>query len=250
MLSKSQISLLKSLHHKKFRSEQGLFLVEGYKSVNEFIDSAYPIEAIYHTAAIDPNLLKLSQKMNFNEISLNDLEKISTLKTPQDIIALVKIPEWPVLNEDMLEQKFSIVLDGIQDPGNMGTIIRTADWFGIKHIICSADTVDVYNPKVIQATMGSIAHVNVYYTGIEAFFLKKIKLPIFGALFNGASIYNTNFGNEGLVIMGNEGNGLRPEIIKLVQHAVTIPRKGSAESLNVGIATAIFCSEINRISYK
>ncbi len=249
MLSKSQISLLKSLHHKKFRSEHGLFLVEGYKSVNEFIDSAYQIEAIYHTSAIDPNLLKLSRKMNLNEISFNDLEKISTLKTPQDVVALVKIPEWPVLNDNLLKQKFSIVLDGVQDPGNMGTIIRTADWFGIKHVICSNDTVDVYNPKVVQATMGSIAHINVYYTGL-ADFLTNIKLPIFGALLDGSNIYSTNFGTEGLIIMGNEGNGIRPEIVKLVQHAVTIPRMGNAESLNVGIATAIFCSEINRISYK
>jgi TrmH family RNA methyltransferase len=249
MLSKSQISLLKSLHHKKFRSEHGLFLAEGYKSVKEFIDSAYQIEAIYHTPTIDPNLLKLSRKMNFNEISLNELEKISSLKTPQDIIALIKIPQWPVLSEHTLKNKFSIVLDGIQDPGNMGTIIRTADWFGIKHIICSEDTVDIYNPKVVQATMGSAAHVNVYYTTLEAF-LTKIKLPVFGALLNGANIYKTDFGSEGLVIMGNEGNGLRPEIINLVQHAVTIPRMGNAESLNVGIATAIFCSEINRKSYK
>ena len=249
MLSKSQISLLKSLHHKKFRTEHGLFLAEGYKSVKEFIDSAYQIEAIYHTPTIDPNLLKLSRKMNFNQISLSDVEKISTLKTPQDIIALVKIPEWPVLSANILQNKFSIVLDGIQDPGNMGTIIRTADWFGIKHIICSDDTVDVYNPKVVQATMGSIAHVSVYYTGLETF-LSKIKLPVFGALLEGENIYKTNFGNEGLVIMGNEGNGLRPEIIKMVQHAVTIPRMGNAESLNVGIATAIFCSEINRKTYK
>lgn len=249
MLSKSQISLLKSLHHKKFRNEHGLFLVEGYRSVNEFINSAYQIEAIYHTAAIDPNLLKLSRKMNFNEISLTDVEKISTLKTPQDVIALVKIPQWPVLNENVLQKKFSIVLDGIQDPGNMGTIIRTADWFGIKHIICSDDTVDVYNPKVVQATMGSIAHINVYYTRLEDF-LPKIKLSVFGALLDGENIYKTNFGSEGLVIMGNEGNGIRPGIVKMVQHAVTIPRAGNAESLNVGIATAIFCSEINRNSYK
>jgi TrmH family RNA methyltransferase len=249
MLSKSQIGLLKSLHHKKFRSEHGLFLVEGYKSVNEFIDSAYQIEVIYHTSAIDPNLLKLSRKMNLNEISFTDLEKISALKTPQDVIALVKTHEWPVLNDNLLKQKFSIVLDGIQDPGNMGTIIRTADWFGITNVICSDDTVDVYNPKVIQATMGSIAHINVYYTSLEKF-LAQIKLPVFGALLNGENIYKTDFGAEGLIIMGNEGNGIRPEIIKLVRHAVTIPRMGNAESLNVGIATAIFCSEINRKSYK
>jgi len=249
MLSKSQISLLKSLQHKKFRIEHGFFLVEGIKSVKEFIDSAYQIEAIYHTYTFDPNLLKLSRKINFQGISLNDLEKISTLKTPQDIVALVKIPEWPVLTQAILKQKFSIVLDGIQDPGNMGTIIRTADWFGIKHIICSEDTVDVYNPKVIQATMGSLSRINVYYIDLQPF-LSQINMPAFGALLDGTNIYQTNFGDEGLIVMGNEGNGLRPEIVKLVHKAITIPRVGKAESLNVGIATAIFCSEINRKSFK
>ena len=224
-------------------------MVEGIKSVKEFIDSAYQIETIYHNYTFDPNLLKLSRKINFQGISLNDLEKISTLKTPQDIVALVKIPEWPVLTQAILKQKFSIVLDGIQDPGNMGTIIRTADWFGIKHIICSEDTVDVYNPKVIQATMGSLSRINVYYIDLQPFLLQ-INMPAFGALLDGTNIYQTNFGDEGLIVMGNEGNGLRPEIVKLVHKAITIPRVGKAESLNVGIATAIFCSEINRKSFK
>jgi len=249
MLSKSTISLLKSLQQKKFRIEHGLFLVEGNKSVTEFANSPYQIEAIYHTTAIDPKLLKLSGKINFSEISLNDLEKISSLKSPQEVIALVKIPALPILNATALKGKFAIALDGIQDPGNMGTIIRTADWFGMQHIVCSADTVDVYNPKVVQATMGSLAHVNIYYVEL-AQFLESINMPLFGALLDGSNIYKTDFGTEGLIIMGNEGNGLRPEIIKLVQKAVTIPRGGNAESLNVGIATAIFCSEIKRNSFK
>ena len=249
MLSKSTISLLKSLQQKKFRIEHGLFLVEGYKSVIDFANSAYQIVTIYYTNAIDPKLLNLSGKINFNEISLSDLEKISSLRSPQEIIALIKMPEWPILKAEELKGKFAIALDGIQDPGNMGTIIRTADWFGIQHIICSADTVDVYNPKVVQATMGSLAHISIYYVEL-AEFLETINTPLFGALLDGSNIYKTNFGAEGLVIMGNEGNGLRPEIVKLVQKAVTIPRGGHAESLNVGIATAIFCSEIKRNSYK
>jgi TrmH family RNA methyltransferase len=249
MLSKSQISLLQSLQHKKFRREHGLFLVEGYKSVTEFINSAYQIEAVYYTPAIAPKLLKLSQKMNSLEISLTIIEKISSLKTPPDVIAVVKIPQWPVLNYNTLNKKFSIVLDGIQDPGNMGTIIRTADWFGIDHIICSEDSVEVYNPKVVQATMGSLSRVNVHYTDLVAV-LSAIKLPVFGALLDGKNIYDTNFGTEGLIIMGNEGNGLRPEVKQLVSQAVTIPRAGNAESLNVAIATAIFCSEINRNKLK
>ncbi len=245
MLSKSQISLLQSLQHKKFRREHGAFLVEGYKSVTEFINSKYQIEAIYHTTAIAPKLLNLSQKINFEEISSKSIEKISSLTTPQDVIALVKIPRWPAIQYSTLQKKFSLVLDGIQDPGNMGTIIRTADWFGIDHIICSEDCVDVYNPKVVQATMGSLSRINVHYTNI-ADVLTNIKLPVFGALLDGENIYTTNFGTEGLIVMGNEGNGLRPDIINLVNKAVTIPRMGKAESLNVAIATAIFCSEINR----
>lgn len=249
MLSKSQVSLLKSLQQKKFRVEHGMFLVEGHKSVNEFIESDYHIETIYHAYNSEPNLLKLSRKINFQAISLNDLEKISSLKTPQDVVAQIKIPAWPPLNNNILQKKFSIVLDGIQDPGNMGTIIRTADWFGIKDIICSADTVDVYNPKVVQATMGSLSRVNVHYVDLEAF-LSKIQLPVFGAMLDGSNIYHTDFGSEGLLVMGNEGNGVRPEIKKLIRHAVTIPRLGKAESLNVAIATAIFCGEISRKTFK
>ena len=245
MLSKSQINLLKSLQHKKFRLDHGVFLVEGHKSISEFINSAYQVVTIYHTTAFDPKVLNLSQKINLCEISVTELEKISSLKTPQDVIAQIKIPQWPALHHSQLQGKFSLVLDGIQDPGNMGTIIRIADWFGIDHIICSDDTVDVYNPKVVQACMGSLARVKVYYT-LLADFLAGVKLPAFGALLNGDNIYTTDFGHEGLIIMGNEGNGLRPEVQQLVTQAVTIPRIGGAESLNVAIATALFCSEISR----
>jgi TrmH family RNA methyltransferase len=245
MLSKSQINLLKSLQHKKFRREHGFFLVEGYKSISEFLNSAYQIEAIYHTTAFSPKVLKLSQKINLCEISVTELEKISSLKTPQEVIAQVKIPQWPALQRGQLTGKFSLVLDDIQDPGNLGTIIRIADWFGIENIICSNDTVDAYNPKVVQACMGSLARVKVHYVNL-ADLLAGVKLPVFGALLNGDDIYDTDFGNEGLVIMGNEGNGISPEIQKSVNKAVTIPRIGQAESLNVAIATALFCSEITR----
>lgn len=194
-------------------------------------------------------MLNLSRKINFQEISVKDIEKISTLKTPQEVIGLVKIPIWPTLNYDSLKQRFSLVLDNIQDPGNMGTIIRTADWFGINDIICSEDTVDVYNPKVVQATMGSLARVNVHYTTL-AQALQQIKLPIFGAMLDGENIYNTTFGDEGLLVMGNEGNGISADIERLITTKITIPRAGQAESLNVAIATAILCSEIKRNSMK
>jgi TrmH family RNA methyltransferase len=219
--------------------------VEGQKSIIEFIDSDYSIEAVYHTTPFDSKVLKLSQKINFCEISVTDLEKISSLKTPQGALALIKIPEWPILRYELLKEKFSLVLDGVQDPGNMGTIIRIADWFGIENIICSEDTVDAYNSKVVQASMGSLARVKVHYQSL-AELLTQTKLPIFGALLNGKSIYDTRFGREGLIVMGNEGNGIRPEIEKLIGNTVTIPRTGKAESLNVAIATALFCSEITR----
>lgn len=224
-------------------------MVEGYKSVTEFINSAYQVDTIYHTPALAPKLLNLSRKINFQEISLNELEKISTLKTPQEVIGLVKIPIWPVLNYNSLKQKFSLVLDSIQDPGNVGTIMRTADWFGIHDIICSEDTVDVYNPKVVQATMGSLARVNVHYVNL-AEVLPQIELPVFGAMLNGENVYNADFGDEGLLVMGNEGNGISPGIERLINTAITIPRAGNAESLNVAIATAILCSEIKRNSMK
>ena len=233
------------MQHKKDRIDHGLFLAEGYKSVTEFINSPYQVEAIYHTTSFESKMLKLSRNINLTEISATDMEKISSLKTPQDIAALIRIPAWPAINNAELRQKFAIVLDGLQDPGNLGTIIRTADWFGITSIICSADTVDAYNPKVVQASMGSLARVKVFYADLTAI-LPQINLPIFGAMLNGHSIYQTDFGNEGLILVGNEGNGVRPDIERLITKAVTIPRVGNAESLNVGIAAAIFCSEIAR----
>jgi TrmH family RNA methyltransferase len=249
MLSKSQISFLKSLQQKKIRKTQGFFLVEGIKSVKEFANSAYQIDTIYHTPASASKVLNLSQKMNFHETSAGDLEKISSLTTPQEVIALVKIPQWPNLLTQKLSKCFTLVLDGVQDPGNLGTIIRTADWFGINTIICSEDTVDAYNPKVVQATMGSLSRINVHYTSI-AELIKTSKIPVFGALLKGNSIYQTDFGTEGLIVMGNEGNGISADIEALVQHRVTIPQVGKAESLNVAIATAIFCSEVCKKTLK
>lgn len=245
MLSKSQISFLKSLQNKNSRREHGMFLVEGYKSVIEFINSPYPIEAVYHTAAFDPKLLKLSRKINLYPISDNDNHKISSLKTPQEVTALVQIPGEASIDNSRFKQKFTIVLDGVQDPGNMGTIIRIADWFGFEELVCSADTVDAYNPKVVQASMGSLARVRVHYTDLAAF-MRHSGLPVFGAVLEGESLYQTSFGSEGFIVMGNEGNGLRSEIERLITQKVTIPRYGGAESLNVGIATALFCSEIRR----
>lgn len=245
MLSKAQISLITSLQNKKFRTQHKLFVVEGIKSIMEFVQSTYNVQKIYATSQAIAKLGKIDQNIKLEEITENEFSKISTLKNPQGALALVELPQEDRLDRSSLKGKHSIVLDDVQDPGNLGTIIRTAEWFGIKDIICSIGTVDAYNPKVVQATMGSLARVHIYYVDIENFIVENT-LPTYGALLNGQSIYETSFGNEGLIIMGNEGNGIRKNLLPKIDKAVTIPRIGEAESLNVAIATTIFCSELTR----
>lgn len=247
MISKSQISFIKSLHQKKNRKEENLFIVEGLKSILEFINSDYIIDSVYYTEKLMPKLSNLSRNIKFQELSFEELNKISTLSTPQAILALVKIPEHKALNINKLENSFHLALDGVQDPGNLGTIIRTADWFGIKTIICSKDTAEVYNPKVVQASMGSLARITIIYTDLKEF-LNSSKLPVFGAMLDGKSIYETDFGREGIILLGNEGNGVKTELIQQIKYPVTIPRFGKAESLNVAISASIFCSELRRNS--
>ncbi|HMR20133.1 MAG TPA: RNA methyltransferase [Sphingobacterium sp.] len=245
MLSKAQISLINSLQHKKFRTEHSLFLVEGIKSVLEFSHSAYKVQKIIATSDARTKLGKIPHNIKLEEISNADFNKISSLKTPQGALALVELPSNGHINVEQLSGKHTLVLDDIQDPGNLGTIIRTAEWFGIPTLICSRHTVDAFNPKVVQATMGSLSRVEVYYVDIEKF-LTGISLPTFGALLEGQSIYRTSFGQEGLIVMGNEGHGIRHSLMAEIDTAVTIPRIGQAESLNVAVATTIFCSELAR----
>ncbi|ARS40703.1 RNA methyltransferase [Sphingobacteriaceae bacterium GW460-11-11-14-LB5] len=246
MLSKSQISFIKSLHQKKYRKEHGLFIVEGIKSIKEFFQSNYQIHTIFYNSEQYNLLPKLPANINLFEVKNAELDKISTLQTPQGFLALVYIPKNKELDLKALKNQFTLVLDGVQDPGNMGTIIRTADWFGFKNIICSADCVEVFNPKTVQATMGSLARVNIYEADLPAL-LEKNTIPVFGALLDGESIYKTQWGTEGLVILGNEGKGISAEVIKKINKPVTIPRIGEAESLNVAVSAAIFCAELVRV---
>jgi len=246
MLSKSQISFIKSLHQKKYRKEHGLFIVEGIKSIKEFFQSSYQIHTIFYNSEQYNLLPKLPANINLFEVKNAELDKISTLQTPQGFLALVHIPKNKKLDLKELKNEFTLVLDGVQDPGNMGTIIRTADWFGFKNIICSADSVEVFNPKTVQATMGSLARINVYEADLPAL-LEKNNIPVFGALLDGESIYKTQWGAEGLVILGNEGKGISAEVIKKVNKPVTIPKIGEAESLNVAVSAAIFCAELVRV---
>ncbi|MFA4979432.1 23S rRNA (uridine(2479)-2'-O)-methyltransferase [compost metagenome] len=245
MLSKAQISLITSLQNKKYRKQHGLFIVEGIKSVMEFISSSYEVESIFYTDDANTKVGKISHNIKSHELTETEFQKISALKSPQGILALVKLPLQQKIVSSNLKNKFSLVLDDVQDPGNLGTIIRTAEWFGIEHIICSIGTVDAYNPKVVQATMGSLARLQIHYTDLTDF-IPATGLKVYGALLDGQSIYQTVWADEGLIVMGNEGNGISDEIIPLIDQAVTIPRLGQAESLNVAVATTIFCSEISR----
>ncbi|MET3113779.1 TrmH family RNA methyltransferase [Pedobacter sp. CG_S7] len=245
MLSKSQIGFIKSLHQKKYRKENGIFIIEGIKSIIEFIPSAYQLHSIYYLAEYKSLLPNLPSNIKLFEINNAELDKISTLHTPQGILALVHIPKKGVFNLADLKNNFTLVLDGVQDPGNLGTIIRTADWFGFKNVICSLNTVEIYNPKTIQATMGSLCRVNIYEHDLPEW-LMDLEIPIFGALLEGECSYTVDWGKEGVLILGNEGQGISAEVLKLIQHPVTIPRIGSAESLNVAISAGILCSEISR----
>lgn len=245
MISKSQISFIKSLHQKKIRKEHGLFIVEGLKSIQEFINSEYVVDSVYCTENLMPKLDNLSRKIKPVGITESELSRISTLSTPQAILAVVQIPQQTDLNIKKLDGSFILALDGVQDPGNLGTIIRTADWFGLNTILCSKDTAEVYNPKVVQASMGSLSRVNIIYTDLGDVF-SKINIPVYGAVLNGKSIYETDFGQEGIILLGNEGNGISEYLIEKINYPITIPRYGKAESLNVAISASIFCSELRR----
>lgn len=245
MLSKSQISLITSLQHKKFRKQYGLFIVEGIKSILEFINSNYRVETVYATSNAATKLGKIPQNIKYELVSEQEFGKITQLTNPQGALALVRIPEMSQIDQDTFASKHNLVLDDIQDPGNMGTIIRTAEWFGFRQIICSIGTVDAYNPKVVQATMGSLSRVEIIYTDIQDLIVGS-NIPSFGALLDGRSIYETDFGDEGFIILGNEGNGIASGLIDKIDHATTIPSFGQAESLNVAVAATVFCSEIAR----
>lgn len=240
MVSKNQIKLITSLQQKKYRIANKLFFAEGVKGIQELLDSDFELDHLYTT---QNDFDEVSKEMK-TIISENDLKKITALATPNSCLAVFKMPtEKPVLETGLI-----VALDSIRDPGNLGTILRLCDWFGIQQILCSNETVDVYNPKVVQATMGSIARVNINYIDLNAF-LATTKLPVFGTFMDGSNIYKSELPKQGIIIMGNEANGISTELEKLVTSRLTIPRFGNlqkTESLNVATATAIVLSEFRR----
>jgi TrmH family RNA methyltransferase len=240
MVSKNQIKLITSLVQKKYRKQHQLFLAEGVKVIEELLRSNFELENLYVTKPMFPEVLESKKTI----ISDSDLKKITALTTANDCLAIFKIPqEKEIENEGLI-----VALDDIRDPGNLGTIIRLCDWFGISQIICSEQTVDVYNPKVVQATMGSVARVNISYVDL-GLYLSKSESQIFGTFMGGENIYKMQLPISGIIVLGNEANGISKIIEEQITQKITIPRFGNlqlTESLNVASATAIVLSEFRR----
>jgi RNA methyltransferase, TrmH family len=241
MLSKSQVKYIQSLGQKKFRDEEGLFIAEGPKIVNELLtEIPQLVKTVYGVKEWINENRGLLGKTEFIEISEAELKRVSQLSAPHKVLAVLhKIKYDKIVSANNL----TLALDTIQDPGNLGTIIRTADWFGIKQIVCSADSADMYNSKVIQATMGSIARVKIIYTDLAAW-LKQQKVTIFAATLEGKDIRKMKRLTEGIIIIGNESKGIHPDLMQLAGETITIPKPGHAESLNAAIAAAIILSHI------
>ena len=238
MLSKNQQKIIQKLQQKKYRNELGLFVVEGKKGILEFVQAGFKVEAIFATSLFSEQLNKLSLTL----ISKEELSKISTLKNPDEGVAIFHQPK----RKGILQEGVILALDNIQDPGNLGTLIRLCDWFGIETLLCSEQTVDCYNPKVVQASMWSLSRVEVHYLPLAGF-LVTCDLPVYVATLEGENLYTTTFPEDCVIVLGNEANGVSPEVAALANGAITIPRFGKrqqAESLNVAMAGAIIVSQV------
>lgn len=247
MLSKNKIKFIHSLDTKKARKEENAFLVEGFKSVDEFLPS-FHCKLMVATSSY----FSTHPKCNADEIievTPEELSRASLLKTPQEVLAVFEQPFYK-LDFEAPSRSLCLALDGVQDPGNLGTIIRIADWFGIEDLFCSQNTVDVYNPKTIQATMGALSRVKVHYTDLILFIQTLHNVPVYGTFLDGDVIYQSELSPTGLIIMGNEGNGISPEIENIVTQRLYIPNypkeRKTSESLNVAVATSIICAEFRR----
>ncbi len=257
MLSKNKTNYIRSLADKKNREIEHLFVVEGNKSVSDLLHSGMKASLLVATPSFLDQLSDITNQPaeEIIEAGQEEIRKASQLKNPQQAIALFPIRK-PLLTPTDLKGKLSLALDTIQDPGNLGTIIRLADWFGIEQIICSESTVDVYNPKVIQATMGAFARVKIQYCYLADFLSQchTIALPIYGTFLDGRNIYQETLTTEGLIVMGNEGNGISQEVEKLVTQKLYIPSyppdRITSESLNVAVATSIICAEFRRRNFR
>lgn len=238
MLSKNQVKLIQKLHHKKYRNELKIFIVEGKKSINEFLQAGYTPQLLIATEAFTTNV----PQHLITPVSKDELRKVSTLQNPDEGLAVFEQPK----HKGILQEGVIVALDNVQDPGNLGTIIRLCDWFGVETLLCNTQTVDCYNPKVVQASMGSLTRVAVHYLDLAAF-LTTTALPVYTMDLEGENLYTATFPKDCILILGNEANGISSEVRALANVAITIPRFSQhqrTESLNVAMAGAIILSEV------
>ncbi|HEX4850150.1 MAG TPA: RNA methyltransferase [Puia sp.] len=243
MIVKSQVKYIQSLGHKKYRDEEGVFVAEGKKLVEELLGSPnlHP-EQIYAVEDWLRGYSASNHPANTIQVSPSELERLSFLSTPNQVLALFRKPIFPEIN---FQGQITLVLDNLQDPGNLGTIVRTADWFGVRRIVCSEDSADVFNPKVVQATMGSIGRVQVVYSDLEELLTTNKKIPAYAAMLEGKSVHQINPMQEAFLVIGNEARGISSALSNLIPNKITIPRKGGAESLNAAVATGIILSYLS-----
>ena len=241
-MTKAEIQFVRSLADKRTRDEERLFIAEGKKLIDEIEQSKLTIRRIYTTR---PDFTG----SNVEVVDKKTMERITQLKTASDSLAIVEQPRHRLDNK-ALKDKLTLALDGVQNPGNLGTIIRLADWFGIENIICSTECADLFNPKVVQATMGAISRVKVHYLDLAELIKRNPDIPVYGTFLDGRNIYETSLTPHGIVVMGNEGQGISDEIGRLIKRRLFIPsypqERPTSESLNVGMATAITVAEFRR----
>ncbi len=248
MFSKSKIKLIKSLERRRYRDETGLFVAEGPKVVGELMAVMRPQYVCVTASCMESFPLEWHQAAELDVVSDGDLERASFLRAPQGVVALFQIPrfEW---NGAVARSSLCLALDGVQDPGNVGTIVRAADWFGIEDILCSVQTADVYAPKAVQATMGALARVRIHPVSLPQE-LEGLGAPVYGTFLDGDNLYRNQLGNTGIIVLGNEGNGISPEVEQRVTHRLLIPSyppgRPTSESLNVGVAASIVLAEFRR----
>jgi RNA methyltransferase, TrmH family len=242
MLSKSTIKFIKSLQVKKYRKEEQCFVVEGAKSVLELLSSDFEVITVYGTPSFLDSL-QLSSPIDTQEVSVKELEAAGEFQSNSAALAIARMK--PNIAFSVQPDEFALVLDDIRDPGNLGTIIRTADWYGVSKVIVSEETADFYNSKVITSTMGSFTRVSIFYTDLFLY-LSELSAPIYGAFLEGEDVHKKKFSKGGYLVIGNESHGISKNLEKLITQKVTIPRFGNAESLNAAIATAVILDNIRR----
>jgi TrmH family RNA methyltransferase len=247
MLSKNKIKYIKSLDLKNNRKKDNVFVAEGHKLVGELLGKFHCVLLVAKDSWLSEHTEVDADEIL--QVTSEELTRVSFLKQPQDVLAVFKQPNY-LMDTEVIRQSLCLALDDVQDPGNLGTIIRIADWFGIEHIFCSQGTVDVYNPKTVQATMGALARVKLHYCDLPKLVASLKNVPVFGTFLDGDNMYREELAGNGLIVMGNEGNGVSPEVSRLINRRLYIPNypqeRETSESLNVAVATSIICAEFRR----